>query len=107
MPDMRLSLFVDVISDAFVISIVAFATSISIADLYARKHKYTINSNKELFALGMCNMVGSFFKCFTAGGTLARTVVQEESGGKTQVQQFSSSFLNNFLISVYKMSLEF
>ncbi len=55
-----------------------------------RKHKYKIDTNKELFALGMANLVGSFFKCFTAGGTLARSVVQEESGGKTQVVQVYS-----------------
>ena len=40
----------------------------------------------------MCNFVGSFFKCFTAGGTLARTVVQEESGGKTQVNFADQKF---------------
>jgi MFS superfamily sulfate permease-like transporter len=110
---MSFRVFLDVIPDAIVISIVAFATSISIADLYSRlkiwkwnffdwslfffnlffknpknrKHKYKIDTNKELFALGMSNLVGSFFKCFTAGGTLARSVVQEESGGKTQVGQ--------------------
>lgn len=38
-----------------------------------------------MFALGMCNLFGSFFSCFPASGTLARTVVQEESGGKTQL----------------------
>jgi hypothetical protein len=34
------------INDAVIISIVAFASSISVSDLYARKHKYTINANK-------------------------------------------------------------
>lgn len=37
-----------------------------------------------MFALGFCNFVGAFFSCFPVSGTLARTAVQEESGGKTQ-----------------------
>ena len=98
-----LSLFFDVLPDALIISLVIFATSISISDLYARKHKYKLNSNQvrsweimveiieieiyfvqEMFALGICNSVGSFFSCFPVSGTLARTAVQEESGGRTQ-----------------------
>lgn len=40
------SLFFYVAQDALVISIVAFATSLSVSDHYARKHRYKINSNK-------------------------------------------------------------
>lgn len=79
-------MFFDVAQDAFIISIVAFASSISVADLYAKKHKYKINSNRELFALGMSNVVGSFFKCFVSCGALARSAVFEQSGGRTQVK---------------------
>ena len=46
------SLFFDVLPDAVIISLVAFASSISVADLYARKYKYKIESNQEdLWAL--------------------------------------------------------
>ena len=55
------------------------------ADLYARKHKYLIDSNKEIFALGMSNVVSSFFSSFVSCGALARTVVLESSGGRSQV----------------------
>ncbi len=34
----------------------------------------------------MANIAGSFFKCFTSAGALARTVVYESSGGKSQVR---------------------
>lgn len=40
---------------------------------------------KEFFALGMANIVGSCFKCFVSCASLARTVIFESSGGKTQV----------------------
>lgn len=79
------SLMTSVITDAIVISIVAIASSISISDLYARKHQYKISSNKEIFALGMANISGSFFQCFTSAGALARTAVVDSSGGKSQL----------------------
>lgn len=79
------SLFTSVIKDAVIIAIVAFASSISVADLYARKHKYKIDSNRELFALGASNIVCSFFLSFVSCGALARTVVFESSGGRTQL----------------------
>jgi MFS superfamily sulfate permease-like transporter len=46
----------------------------------------------------MCNLVGSFFQSFTVGGTLARTVVQEASGGKTQLVTILSNLVNSDLI---------
>lgn len=69
------SLFFEVFQDSVIIAIIAFASSISVADLYARKHKYKIDSNKELFALGTSNVVCSFFMSFVSCGALARTVV--------------------------------
>ena len=75
MPSFRLpefSLFFELFQDALIIAVVAFATSISVADMFARKHKYKINASKEIFALGMANIVGSFFQCFTSCGALAR-----------------------------------
>ena len=39
-------MFFDVVQDALIIAVVAFASSISVADLFARKHDYKIDSNK-------------------------------------------------------------
>ena len=46
-----------------------------------------------MFALGVCNLFGAFFSCFPVSGTLARTAVQEESGGKTQFVTVVSNFV--------------
>ena len=48
-------------------------------------YKEISNEKKELFALGMANVVGSFFRCFVSSGSLSRSIVAENSGGKTQV----------------------
>ena len=42
------SMFFDVIQDAIIIALVSFASSISVADTFARKHNYKIDSNKVM-----------------------------------------------------------
>ena len=49
--------------------------------------------NKEMFALGISNIVGSFFQCFVSCGALARTAVYESSGGRTQLVTIIASFI--------------
>lgn len=40
---------------------------------------------QELIALGICNSVGSFFQTFPITCSMSRSLVQESTGGKTQV----------------------
>ena len=40
---------------------------------------------QEFIAYGFMNVIGSFFSSFTAAGSLSRSTIQANSGGKTQV----------------------
>lgn len=73
---------------SFITAIVAFAINFSLVDLFSKTHKYKIDATQEFLAYGASNIFSSFFSCFASGGSLARSVVQNNSGGKTQV--FSS-----------------
>jgi MFS superfamily sulfate permease-like transporter len=75
----------DMISNCIVIAIVSFTINFSVADVYAKKFKYSIDSTQELLATGISNVFASFFGCFTGCASLSRTAVQVTSGGKTQV----------------------
>ncbi|XP_021569621.1 testis anion transporter 1 [Carlito syrichta] len=50
-------------------------------------HNYRINSNQDLVAIGICNVVSSFFRSCVFTGDAARTIIQDKSGGR---QQFAS-----------------
>ena len=65
----------------------------AIVDIFAKKYKYKYNSTQELFAYGASNLFGSFFSCFTTGGSLSRSSVQDSAGGKTQIVSMVSSIL--------------
>ncbi|XP_063444496.1 prestin-like isoform X1 [Mytilus trossulus] len=87
------SMIPDVIADAFAISIVVFAISVSMGKILAKKYDYEINSNQELIAYAACNIVSSFFSAFVSSASLSRSLVQENVGGKTQVVGLVSSAL--------------
>lgn len=47
-------------------------------------------SLQELVALGLSNTVGGFFQCYSVTSSLSRSLVQESTGGKTQVNTHRS-----------------
>uniref|UniRef100_A0A8C6WMB1 Solute carrier family 26 member 6, like n=1 Tax=Neogobius melanostomus TaxID=47308 RepID=A0A8C6WMB1_9GOBI len=99
MPDV--SLFRQVIGDAFALAIVGYAISISLGKTFALKHGYKVDSNQELLALGLCNMVGGFFKCFAVCPSMSRSIIQESTGGKTQMASLASAVI--VLVTIMKL----
>ncbi|XP_051479160.1 prestin isoform X2 [Apus apus] len=79
--------------DAIAIAIVGFSMAVSMAKIFALKHGYTIDGNQELIALGICNSVGSFFQSFSITCSMSRSLVQESTGGKTQIAGTLSSIM--------------
>ena len=69
---------------SFLTAVVSYAINFSLADLFS-KEKYKINSSQEFLAYGASNIFAAFFPCFSSGGSLARSCVQNEASGKTQV----------------------
>ncbi|XP_017923561.3 prestin isoform X1 [Manacus vitellinus] len=79
--------------DALAIAIVGFSMAVSMAKIFALKHGYTIDGNQELTALGICNSVGSFFQTFSVTCSMSRSLVQESTGGRTQIAGALSSIM--------------
>ncbi|XP_068192853.1 solute carrier family 26 member 6-like [Antennarius striatus] len=79
------SLFGQVFGDAFALSVVGYGIAISLGRIFALKYGYTVDSNQELIALGLSNTFGGIFQCFAISCSMSRTMVQESTGGKTQV----------------------
>jgi solute carrier family 26 protein len=75
----------DIFIDCLIIGIVCFAVSLSLAKIFAKKHKYEVNANQELIALGTANVFSSFFLAYPASAALSRSIIQDRIGGKTQI----------------------
>ncbi|CAF0929886.1 unnamed protein product [Brachionus calyciflorus] len=75
------------------IAIITFANNYSLCDLFSKTNKYKINTTQELLAYGVSNVFSSFFGSFSSAGSLARSAVQNNTGGKTQLVSIISSVL--------------
>nr|KJB73725.1 hypothetical protein B456_011G246300 [Gossypium raimondii] len=71
------------ISTAVLITGVAILESVGIAKALAAKNGYELDSNQELFGLGVANIFGSFFSAYPTTGSFSRSAVNHESGAKT------------------------
>ncbi|KAG1199825.1 hypothetical protein G6F70_004568 [Rhizopus microsporus] len=83
------SLNVTVLKDASVtlppIVLILILEHISIAKAFSRTNNYTIDPNQEIFAIGLSNLVGSFFGAYPSTGAFSRTAVMARSGVKTPI----------------------
>lgn len=95
------SLFGEVIGEAFALAIVGYAIGISLGKTFALKHGYKVDSNQELVALGLSNVVGGFFKCYSVCSSMSRSLIQETTGGKTQMAGVVSSLI--VLVTILKL----
>ncbi|XP_020018281.1 solute carrier family 26 member 6 isoform X2 [Castor canadensis] len=84
-------LFAKLVGNAFAIAVVGFAIAISLGKIFALRHGYRVDSNQELVALGLSNLIGGIFQCFPVSCSMSRSLVQESTGGNTQVAGAVSS----------------
>uniref|UniRef100_M3YSL1 Solute carrier family 26 member 6 n=1 Tax=Mustela putorius furo TaxID=9669 RepID=M3YSL1_MUSPF len=94
-------LFASLVGYAFTIAVVGFAIAISLGKIFALRHGYRVDSNQELVALGLSNFIGGIFQCFPVSCSMSRSLVQEGSGGNTQVAGAVSSLF--ILIIIVKL----
>ncbi|VDO20142.1 unnamed protein product [Haemonchus placei] len=91
LPDV--SLFRYFLGDALAISVVVLVVTVSMGKLFAKKHKYEIDVRQEFYALGFVEILSSFFPVWPSSTALARSLVYEAAGTKTQLGTIFSSIL--------------
>ncbi|KAL4457420.1 hypothetical protein ABPG75_012285 [Micractinium tetrahymenae] len=71
-----------------IICLVDICESISIAKAMARINKYRLNYTQELRGLGLANLAGAMFNCYTTTGSFSRSAVNNSVGAKTPLANF-------------------
>ncbi|OCT88634.1 hypothetical protein XELAEV_18017263mg [Xenopus laevis] len=87
------SLIPSIALPALSIAIIGFAITVSLSEMFAKKHGYEVKANQEMYAIGFCNIIPAFFHCFTTSAALAKTLVKESTGCKTQVSGIMTSLV--------------
>uniref|UniRef100_A0A8C8XN52 Solute carrier family 26 member 8 n=1 Tax=Panthera leo TaxID=9689 RepID=A0A8C8XN52_PANLE len=85
MPDFNI--LPELILEAFSLALVSSSLLVFVGKKVASRHNYRVNSNQDLIAIGLCNVVSSFFRSCVFTSAVVRTIIQDKSGGR---QQFAS-----------------
>ncbi|PEN15281.1 sodium-independent anion transporter [Longibacter salinarum] len=79
------------IPSALAIGLVGFMESIAVAKVYASRHRYEVDANRELVGLGLANIAGAFFSAYPTTGGFSRTAVNDQAGAKTNLAAIVSA----------------
>jgi sulfate permease, SulP family len=71
------------IPSSLLLAIIAYGQTVSLGIIFSKKKNEPYSSEKELFALGIANFVGSFFQSLSIAGSLTRTAVTFEAKSAT------------------------
>ena len=67
------------------IAVVIMAETLLAENNFAQKNRYKIDDNQALLAFGMANLAAAFTGCCPINGSVSRTTMSEQYGGRTQL----------------------
>lgn len=83
LPDLSPSLVASLLLPAFLISVIGFVESVSVASTLAAKRRQRIDPDQELIGLGAANIGAGFTGGYPVTGGFARSVVNFDAGAQT------------------------
>lgn len=83
LPPFNPALWATLIPAAFLISIIGFAESVSVAQTLAAKRRQSIRPDQEMIGLGAANLAAAFSGGYPVTGGFARSVVNFDAGAET------------------------
>jgi SulP family sulfate permease len=76
---------------AMAIALLTFPDAVLTARAFGARNRYEIRPNQELLALAAANLAAGLFQGFPVGASQSRTVVNDATGGKTQLVSLVAS----------------
>ena len=93
-PSFDLQTINDLFPIALTLSFIAFLEAISVSKaIETKRGNYKVLPNQELFALGMGNIIGSFFQTYPATGGFSRTAVNDQAEANTPLSAIIAALL--------------
>ncbi len=77
--------FSNILGTSLTVAIVIMAETLLSENNFAMKNNYKINDNREIFTFSIANLVSSFTGGVPVNGSISRTVMAEQFGGKSQL----------------------
>ncbi len=93
----NMTMLKELLPSAFLISIVGFVGSVSVAQSFAAKRRQDIDPNQELVGLGLANIGSALSGAFPVTGGFSRTVLNVDCGAKNPMTGILTAF---FILSI-------
>jgi SulP family sulfate permease len=78
---------------AITLALVQFMNVISLGKVFAARYRYSVKPNQELFAIGLSNLGGSFFRSLPVSGSFSRTAVNARAGARTPMSNIIAALV--------------
>lgn len=88
----------ELLPTALTLALVQFMTIISLGKVYAARHRYIIKPNRELVALGLANVSGSFFRSMPISASFSRSAINARAGSVTPAANMFAAFAVAFAL---------
>jgi len=84
-PDVGRGDLLQLVPTAATLAVVQFMSVISLGRVFAKQNRYAIDANRELFAIGSANVLGSLFQSIPVSGSFSRSAVNQRAGARTPI----------------------
>ncbi|MCG8549063.1 MAG: SulP family inorganic anion transporter, partial [Desulfobacterales bacterium] len=92
-PDINVSMFLQLLPYAIIISLLGFMEAIAIAKAMAAKTGQRLDPNQELIGQGLSNILGSFGKSYPVSGSFSRSAVNLQAGAVSGLSSVITSLM--------------
>ena len=90
-PHFEFDILTDVLTVSLTVAVVIMAETLLASNNFANKNGYKINGNNEILVYGIANLAACFVGCCPVNGSVSRTSMGEQYGGKSQVMSLAAS----------------
>ncbi|CAG8575183.1 2023_t:CDS:2 [Paraglomus brasilianum] len=104
-PTMTSELFSEIADHLPIVTLILLLEHVAIAKSFGRINDYKINPSQEFIAIGVTNVLGSFFGAYPATGSFSRTAIKSASGVRTPLAGIFSGIL--VVLALYALTPAF
>lgn len=90
-PALTLSGLTDLLTVSLTVAAVIMAETLLATNSFAQKNSYKINDNREILVYGLGNLAACLTGCCPVNGSVSRTAMGEQYGGKSQAMSIAAS----------------
>lgn len=81
-----------VLTTSLTVAVVIMAETLLASSSYAAKNGYKLTNDREILAYGLGNIAASMTGCCPVNGSVSRSAMGEQYGGKSQIMSIAASF---------------